>query len=217
MGFVVAWVIFAVLYWTIPGPGGYVSTWAEGFQQGIGRGIWQGLYYWIEQQNVDRGGQPVYYYLILIPLYEQLAVVFGLAGVVYSLIRPTRFRIFLVWWFLVSLFLYSWAGEKMPWLTIHILLPLMLLAGMTVGRALQGTVEFLRQYESEYAVALVERRLPDGPSTAASTVVEAVVRLDPGHGRRGASAHSHGLRDADTLAPGRRRRSARDDGLRADD
>ena len=167
VGFVVAWVVFAVLYWTIPGPGGYVSTWAEGFQQGIGRGIWQGLYYWIEQQNVDRGGQPVYYYLILIPLYEQLAVVFGLAGVVYSLIRPTRFRLFLVWWFLVSLFLYSWAGEKMPWLSMHILLPLMLLAGMTVGRALQGTVEFLRQYRQRQRNRLVEIDFTNGPVRAA--------------------------------------------------
>jgi hypothetical protein len=163
VGFAVAWVVFAVMYWTAPSPSGYVSTWAEGFQQGIGRGIWQGLYYWIEQQNVDRGGQPVYYYLILIPLYEQLAVVFGLAGIVYSLIRPTRFRLFLVWWFLVSLFLYSWAGEKMPWLSIHILLPLMLLAGMTVGRALQGTVEFLQQYRQRLRSWPAEIDFTDGP------------------------------------------------------
>ncbi len=146
MAFVVAWVVFAALYWTIPGPGGYVSTWAEGFQQGIGRGIWQGLYYWIEQQNVDRGGQPLYYYLLLIPLYEQLAVVFGLVGVVYSLIRPTRFRIFLVWWFTISLFLYSWAGEKMPWLSIHILLPLMLLAAIMVARSVEGCVALARHW-----------------------------------------------------------------------
>jgi uncharacterized protein (TIGR03663 family) len=145
VAFVVSWVIFAALYWTIPGPGGTVSNWAEGFQQGIGRGIWQGLYYWIQQQNVDRGGQPVYYYMLLIPLYEQLAVVFGLIGIVYSLSHPTRFRLFLVWWFVLSLGLYSWAGEKMPWLSIHILLPLMLLAGMVVGIALERSVTFVRQ------------------------------------------------------------------------
>ena len=145
VAFVVSWVIFAALYWTIPGPSGVVSTWAQGFQQGIGHGIWQGLYYWIEQQNVDRGAQPFYYYFLLIPLYEQLAVVFGLAGVVYSLMRPNRFRLFLVWWFAISLVLYSWAGEKMPWLSIHILLPLMLLAAIMVGRALEGTLEFLKQ------------------------------------------------------------------------
>jgi hypothetical protein len=108
--------------------------------------MWQGLYYWIEQQNVDRGGQPFYYYMLLLPLYEQLAVVFGLAGVVYSLIRPTRFRIFLVWWFTISLALYSWAGEKMPWLSIHILLPLMLLAAIAVERSVESCVALARSW-----------------------------------------------------------------------
>jgi predicted membrane-bound mannosyltransferase len=79
---------------------------------------------------------------MLIPLYEQLAVVFGLIGLVYSLFRPTRFRMFLAWWFAGSLGLYSWAGEKMPWLSIHITLPLMLLAAvaLTLDRSLAGRV-----------------------------------------------------------------------------
>ncbi|MGO8949011.1 MAG: flippase activity-associated protein Agl23 [Ktedonobacterales bacterium] len=167
VAFVVCWVIFAALYWTIPGPGGVVSTWAEGFQQGIGHGIWQGLYYWIEQQNVDRGGQPYYYYLLLIPLYEQLAVVFGLIGVVYSLIRPTHFRLFLVWWFVLSLILYSWAGEKMPWLSIHILLSLMLLAAIAVARALEGTVEFVKQNRQRLTSLSLGRGFPRGSGESA--------------------------------------------------
>jgi hypothetical protein len=32
----------------------------------------------------------------------------------------------LAWWLIATLFLYSWAGEKMPWLTIHLVLPLTL-------------------------------------------------------------------------------------------
>jgi predicted membrane-bound mannosyltransferase len=136
VAFVVAWMLFAALYWIIPGQ--LVATAGQGFQQGVGRGLWQGLYYWLQQQQVARGGQPFYYYLLLIPLYEQVAVVFGLAGIVYALIRPNRFRLFLVWWFVVSFGLYSWAGEKMPWLTIQILLPLMLLAAIAINRVLQG-------------------------------------------------------------------------------
>jgi len=127
---VVAWVAFAALFWVIPG--GQAQTWGDGFQIGVGKGIWQGLYYWATQQDVARGGQPIYYYFLLIPLYEQLAVVFGLAGAAYALFRPNRFRLFLVVWFLGSLALYSWAGEKMPWLTIQILLPLMLLAAIAL-------------------------------------------------------------------------------------
>ncbi len=138
VAFVTAWVLFAALFWVVPGgPGAQAQTWGDGFQLGVGKGIWQGLYYWAQQQDVARGGQPWYYYLLLIPLYEQLAVVFGIAGLIYSLFRPTRFRLFLVWWFLVSLGLYSWAGEKMPWLTIQILLPLMLLAAIALERVVE--------------------------------------------------------------------------------
>ncbi|HEX9068904.1 MAG TPA: flippase activity-associated protein Agl23, partial [Ktedonobacterales bacterium] len=133
---VIGWLIFVALFWVIPG-GAYAQTWGDGFRIGVGRGLWQGLYYWMTQQEVARGGQPWYYYLLLIPLYEQLAVVFGLAGAVYALVRPNRFRIFLVWWLFGSVVLYSWAGEKMPWLTIQILLPLMLLAGLALSALAQ--------------------------------------------------------------------------------
>jgi TIGR03663 family protein len=102
---------------------------------GIGDGIWQGLYYWLQQQNVARGGQPWYYYLLLIPLYEQIGVVFGLAGVVYVLFRPTRLRLFLVYWFLGNLVIYTWAGEKMPWLMIHITIPMLILAAIALQPA----------------------------------------------------------------------------------
>jgi uncharacterized protein (TIGR03663 family) len=119
-GFVIAWTIFMVLFTAlftnIPG--------------GIGDGIWQGLYYWIQQQQIARGGQPWYYYFMLIPLYEQIGVVFGLVGIVYSLLRPSYFRLFLVYWFVGNVFIYSWAGEKMPWLMIHMTMPLMLLAAI---------------------------------------------------------------------------------------
>ncbi|GCE03776.1 hypothetical protein KDAU_11050 [Dictyobacter aurantiacus] len=97
---------------------------------GIGDGIWQGLYYWLQQQQVARGSQPWYYYFLLIPLYEQIGVLFGLVGVIRCLVRPTRFRLFLVYWFIGNLFIYTWAGEKMPWLTIHMIMPMLLLAAI---------------------------------------------------------------------------------------
>lgn len=155
VGIVAGWMLFAALYWVLPpGPQGNL-TWGQGFQLGIGRGVWQGLYYWIQQQQVARGGQPLYYYMLLLPLYEQLAVVFGLAGAVYSLFRPSRFRMFLVWWFLVSMVLYSWAGEKMPWLSIHILLPLMLLAAIMVTRIIAACVNLVWDVREQGARALV--------------------------------------------------------------
>jgi uncharacterized protein (TIGR03663 family) len=92
-----------------------------------------GLTYWQAQHGVMRGGQPWFYYLLVLPLYEQLAVVFGLAGLVYAFFRRSLVSTFLVWWALVGLGLYSWAGEKMPWLSIHVALPFILLAGLFMG------------------------------------------------------------------------------------
>jgi len=116
----IAWTISLVLFTVV----------FTNIRGGIGDGIWQGIYYWLQQQQVARGSQPWYYYLMLIPLYEQLGVVFGIVGIVRCIAHPTRFRLFLVWWFVGNLALYSWAGEKMPWLTIHITMPMMLLAAI---------------------------------------------------------------------------------------
>lgn len=111
---------------------------------GIGDGIWRGLYYWLEQQNVARGGQPWYYYLLVVPLYEQIGLVFGIAGIVRCLFRPSAFRLFLVYWFLGNLFLYSWAGEKMPWLVIFITMPMLVLAALGIELCVMVCARFVR-------------------------------------------------------------------------
>ncbi|MGH2443628.1 MAG: flippase activity-associated protein Agl23 [Chloroflexota bacterium] len=92
-----------------------------------------GLTYWQAQHSVDRGGQPWFYYLLVLPLYEQLAVLFGAAGIIFAVARRSLVRTFLVWWGVGSLLIYSWAGEKMPWLSIHIVLPFILLAALFLG------------------------------------------------------------------------------------
>ncbi|GLV57071.1 hypothetical protein KDH_39090 [Dictyobacter sp. S3.2.2.5] len=124
-------VLFSVLFTNLPG--------------GIGDGIWQGLYYWLQQQQVARGGQPWYYYFLLIPLYEQIGVVFGLVGVIRCLVRPTRFRLFLVYWFIGNVFIYTWAGEKMPWLTIHMTMPMMLLAAIALEPAVVKVIQVVKE------------------------------------------------------------------------
>ena len=115
-----AWTIFLVLFTVV----------FTNIRGGIGDGIWQGLYYWLQQQEVARGGQPWYYYLLLIPLYEQIGVVFGIVGIIRCLLRSNPFRLFLVYWFVGDFAIYSWAGEKMPWLMIFMTMPMMLLAAI---------------------------------------------------------------------------------------
>ena len=130
----VAWTIFLVLF----------TVEFTNIRGGIGDGIWQGLYYWIQQQQVARGDQPWYYYLMLIPLYEQVGVVFGVVGIIRCIARPNPFRLFLVYWFVGNLFLYSWAGEKMPWLSIHMTMPLMLLAAIGIEPAVMTVIDMVK-------------------------------------------------------------------------
>ncbi len=117
---------------------------------GIGDGIWQGLYYWLQQQQVARGSQPWYYYLMLIPLYEQIGLVFGLVGIVRCLTQPTRFRLFLVYWFLGNVAIYSWAAEKMPWLMIHMTMPLMLLGAIGLEPVVVTLYNWVKQRRMEH-------------------------------------------------------------------
>src|SRR5207247_3335107 len=46
--------------------------------------------------------------------------------------RPTLLCVFLIWFFVTSLIVYSWASERVPWLVLHPLLPAALLAGLGV-------------------------------------------------------------------------------------
>ena len=115
-------------------------------------GLWSAgggaIVYWLEQHGVQRGGQPWFYYIfLLIPLYEFLPLVFALIGAVYYLVKgvPEKggrhdrmFIAFLLYWAVASVTIYSWAGEKMPWLVIHPVEPLILIAGRFLGDVIDG-------------------------------------------------------------------------------
>jgi len=48
------------------------------------------------------------------------------------------FVAFLIFWTLASLFIYGWAGEKMPWMVVHQALPLILLGAKFGGQLARG-------------------------------------------------------------------------------
>jgi len=103
------------------------------------------LLYWLGQHHVRRGDQPWFYFLVLMPQYELFAVLFGGAATVLTGLQALRalatrrvppgffFRGFVAVWFLAIFAALSWAGEKMPWLVIHISLPATLLAAALLG------------------------------------------------------------------------------------
>ncbi|GAB4515950.1 MAG: TIGR03663 family protein [Anaerolineae bacterium] len=120
--------------------------------KGIGTGFMGSLGYWLAQQEVQRGGQPWYYYLLIVPLYEFLPLLLSLGGFItlaWAALRWRRrltaddasgapsipsFVLFLAWWTILTWGAYSWAGEKMPWLAVHFAFPMTLLGGWFVDR-----------------------------------------------------------------------------------
>ena len=135
---------------------------------GLGTGIFGSIGYWLAQQEVQRGGQPWYYYLLLLPMYEFVPLLFSIVAIPYYLIRGARrrpapaageedagaepeeellpesqeagfwreesvFVAFLIFWTVSTLFIYSWAGEKMPWLVVHPALPMIVLGAKFTG------------------------------------------------------------------------------------
>jgi predicted membrane-bound mannosyltransferase len=109
------------------------TTFFTNIFNGVQSGIWQSLGYWIVQQGEARGGQPTHYYLTLIPIYEYLPAIFSVLASLYFLKHRTKFNLFLIYWTVITLFLYTIASEKMPWLLINISLPLIVLSGKFLG------------------------------------------------------------------------------------
>jgi uncharacterized protein (TIGR03663 family) len=178
------WAIFAVFYTSL-------------FTQGSGfpMGLMGALGYWMAQQGVTRGTQPLYYYaLVQIPMYEFLpafgtilAAIMALPKLIKSLqstedqvqdqettittdnaefeveekieieaeselddfnqetrivdnegeVREPPVLALLLYWSVMSLIAFSFAGERMPWLTTHIAMPMILTSGWSFGRLLE--------------------------------------------------------------------------------
>jgi uncharacterized protein (TIGR03663 family) len=70
------------------------------------------------------------FHLMLILFYAQLLI--HITGLLFA--QGRRVEAFLTYWAITSLFAYSYAGEKVPWLTVHIVGPLCLIAGIQVQR-----------------------------------------------------------------------------------
>ncbi len=197
-------------------------------------GIVGSLGYWLSQQGVKRGSQPLYYYaLIQMPIYEYLAILGAMLAAYFGIkyrrfsqspgkapaegagdrngetqtaeapadqasgevpvtgvgqdpvsempgevtnpdaaleaieedpekawfyAVPQRLPVLglLIFWALSSLIAYSLAGERMPWLTVHIALPFLLCAGWGLGFLVDTTDwKQLKQGRSLLAVLLL--------------------------------------------------------------
>src|SRR5579859_2358778 len=155
------YLICAAIFWSI-----FITLFTTFFTNGwgIATGTIGSLAYWLAQQGVQRGNQPWYYYLLInLPFYEFLPTIGALfAG--YLLLRSwlhldddpaaepeeeapispsdtLGFPVigYFAFWAVMALVAFTLAGEKMPWLTTHITLPLILLSGWSIGKFIDGT------------------------------------------------------------------------------
>jgi uncharacterized protein (TIGR03663 family) len=115
------------------------------------------LLYWLGQHDFRRGEQPWFYFLLLMPQYEFIAVLFGSAMAVltgwralgallgrWSGGRNLFFRLFVTVWLGLIFVALSYAGEKMPWLVVHIALPATLLAAALIGGLIERAIAAVR-------------------------------------------------------------------------
>jgi uncharacterized protein (TIGR03663 family) len=94
--------------------------------EGLASGMAGSLGYWLAQHDVQRGNPDPFFYVTLLLLYTPVLI----AGALLSLRKFTHWPMSFLWfWFLGSLLIYSWAGERMPWLLLHISLPLCIMTG----------------------------------------------------------------------------------------
>ena len=105
---------------------------------GFYSGNWGALDYWLSQQDVARGEQPWFYYLMLLSAYEFLPLVFAAPALFYYAVKGDAFRRFLVFWVVATIVGYSYAGEKMPWLSVNTSLPVIVLGTFALGQAISS-------------------------------------------------------------------------------
>ena len=122
---IMAMALFLLVYTTL-----YSSLFTH--WPGVWDGIYQTLSYWGGQQLKPRLPGPFYYYLPRLILHEPVFYLALAALLRTGLKKATNFDLFLAYWTLAAFFVYSFAQEKVPWLLIHILLPMTLLAGRQV-------------------------------------------------------------------------------------
>ncbi len=120
--------LFTQFFTRFSGPGSPTAP-----HSALRNGLVAGVEYWLGEQDTVRGDARWQYYLAVIPAYEWFVLALAFVGIVAVLRRPSLLGQLLIWWGVASFTVHSWAGERMPWLIIHPLLPFVLLAGIGVA------------------------------------------------------------------------------------
>ena len=144
----------------------YITLYTSFFSNisGILTGSFGAIFYWLAQQGERRAEQPWFYYLLLLPQYDPLAAIVGGFGALLTAWRLLAHRLFgrpegpvpfvrglMLYWALATVAIYSWAGEKMPWMDIHLVLPLLLFTAALLGSAIERLLAEVRRARGDVA------------------------------------------------------------------
>ena len=99
--------------------------------------------YWTDVHESQRVNQPWFYYLMFLALYEPFALFVGGFALLRLRTATTTLPLVLSVWIVSGFTVYSFAGEKAPWLALHVTWPLVLLASWYVGRRLVAPNPFM--------------------------------------------------------------------------
>jgi len=111
--------------------------------------------HWAEMHRIERIGGHWSFYLPILVRYELPIALLAIAGGIYYVKKRNVFMIFLLYWGVTSLLVYSYLQEKVPWLVLHILLPFALIAGAYTGELLPAIRKRPRAIEAAVIIILV--------------------------------------------------------------
>ena len=109
------------------------QKWSDGIASAQGA-IGKMLEYWGGQQGKPRLPGRHDYYIVLGLLYELPLYLAALGGIWNAAKNRSAFTDLLLWWAFTSWAVYSVANEKVPWLLVHIALPLALLSAVWLAK-----------------------------------------------------------------------------------
>jgi len=134
LGLALFMLVYACLYSSFfSNPGGVI----DGIAKMVG--------YWYGQQVHPRIPGPVYYYIPRLIFHEPVIWLALPALFLLARKKAKPFDVFLGFWTISSFAVYSFAQEKVPWLLMHPLLPLCLVAGRYFQMLLQSKSGFAQK------------------------------------------------------------------------
>lgn len=110
------------------------------------------LLFWHQNLPIDPWDTKLHMTNTLHIVFAVYIFVIWLAAACHYLAEGRRFPAFLAYWGMTSVLLYSYAGEKVPWLLMHILMPLVLWGSLFLSEFVES--ERFRRHMNAYLILL---------------------------------------------------------------